>query len=260
MASLLEMGFIETFLLVFVRILGMFIMIPFFSNQNMPRRVRVFTAFAITVIFTQMMPLAAPVTTSEPVLYFIAVAKEFFTGWLLGFAVYLIYSSLSMAGQFIDMQIGLSMVSVVDPLSSMQFTVTGNFYYFILIFVMLMTRAYYYFLEALKQSFRLIPLGGMQLTYGLYDSMFYLLRDYFVLAMQISLLVFFVMLISNAVLGILARTAPQLNMFVVGFPIKLLLGFLTVYVTFFVFEGLSAGIIERGTESMYEFIRGMSGR
>ena len=106
----------------------------------------------------------------------------------------------------------------------------------------------------------MIPLGGASLSYDLYDSMLYFLRDYFLIALQIALLVFFVMMISNAVLGILARTAPQLNMFVVGFPIKLLLGLVTLYVTFFMFEGLSAMVIDRGTETMYDFIRGMSGR
>lgn len=258
MLSFLEAGFVEGILLVFIRVMGMFLMIPFFGNQNVPRRVKVILAFFVSLIMTQIMPLKAPVTTDVPVEYVLAVISEFITGWLLGFSVFIIYSALNMAGQFIDAQIGLSMVSVLDPMSQMQFTVTGNFYYFILIFVVLMSRSYYYFLEGLKKSFRLVPLGQMRLTYDLYDSVFYALRDYFMIAMQISLLVFFVMLISNAVLGILARTAPQLNMFVVGFPIKLLLGFLTIYVTFFVFEGLSATVIERGMESMYDFIRGMS--
>ncbi len=260
MTSLLAHGYIETFLLIFTRIVSMFIMLPFFGSQNTPRRLKALLAFALTVIMIQIMPLQSPVSADLPVAYALAAAKEFFTGWLMGFAVYLVYSVLTMAGQFIDAQIGLSMVSMIDPSSQMQFTVTGNLYYFMMIFIILMTRTYYYFLEGLKRSFRLIPLGGANLSYDLYDSMFYFLRDYFLMALQIALLVFFVMMISNAVLGILARTAPQLNMFVVGFPIKLLLGLATLYVTFFVFEGLSAMVIDRGTETMYDFIRGMSGQ
>lgn len=250
-------GAFESFLLVLVRTLGMFLMMPFFGNQNIPKKAKLVLAFFISIVMMQVMELKAPVVSSNVVGYLLAVGSEFLTGWLLGFSVYLIFSALNIAGQFIDAQVGLSMVSVLDPMSQIQFTVTGNLYYFILLFILLMTRTYYYFLEGLKRSFEIIPLGKMSLNYDLYDSMFYLLRDYFLIAMQISLLVFFVMLISNAVLGILARTAPQLNMFVVGFPIKLLLGFMTIFVTFYVFEGLSATVIERGREGMLEFIRGM---
>ncbi|RRD95003.1 flagellar biosynthetic protein FliR [Clostridiales bacterium COT073_COT-073] len=260
MTSLLEHGYMETFLLIFIRVLGMFMMIPFFGNQNVPRRVKVLLSFFIAVIMMQIMPLQAPVTADRPLAYGLAVITEFFIGWLLGFGVYLVYSVLTMAGQFVDVQIGLSMVSVINPLSQMQFTVTGNLYYFVLLFIMIMTRTYYYFLEGLKQSYRLIPLGKVQIGYKLYDSLFIFLRDYFLMALQIALLVFFVMLITNAVLGILARTAPQLNMFVVGFPIKLILGLVTIYITFFVFEGLSDMVIDRGGQLMHDFIRGMSGR
>lgn len=260
MTSLLEHGYVETFLLIFVRILGMFIMIPFFGNQNVPRRVKVLLSFFIAVIMMQIMPLKAPVTTDYPLEYALTAASEFFVGWMLGFGVYLVYSTLSMAGQFVDVQVGLSMVSVINPLSQMQFTVTGNLYYFVLLFIMLMTRTYYYFLEGLKHSLQWIPLGRARISYALYDSLFYFMKDYLLIALQIALLVFFVMLITNAVLGILARTAPQLNMFVVGFPIKLILGLVTIYITFFVFEGLSAMVIDRGTETMYDFIKGMGGK
>lgn len=257
MQEWLILGALDSFLLILVRTLGMFLMMPFFGNQNIPRKSKLVLAFFISIVMMQIMDAKATVTASDGISYFIAVASEFLTGWLLGFSVYLIFSALNIAGQFIDAQVGLSMVSVLDPMSQIQFTVTGNLYYFILLFILLMTRTYYYFLQGLKRSFEIIPLGKMSLNYDLYDSMFYLLRDYFMIAMQISLLVFFVMLITNAVLGILARTAPQLNMFVVGFPIKLLLGFLTIFVTFYVFEGLSATVIDRAREGMYDFIRGM---
>ena len=260
MTSLLEHGYVETFLLTLIRILGMFVMIPFFGDKSVPMRVKVLLSFFVTIIMMQILPLKAPVSTDEPLIYALTAASEFFVGWMLGFAVYLVYSVLSMAGQFVDVQIGLSMVSVVNPLSQMQFTVTGNFYYFILLFVILMTRTYYYFLEGLKYSFRMIPLGKGMISYALYDSVFYFLKDYFLMALQIALLVFLVMMITNAVLGILARTAPQLNMFVVGFPVKLLLGLMAIYITFYVFEGLSAMVIDRGTETMYDFIKGMSRR
>lgn len=257
MISLLEDAYIETFLLVFLRILGMFILVPVFGNQNLPRRVKVFLSFFMTIILMQVLPIKAPVTSQNPIGFAWAIIGEFFIGWILGFGVYLVYSTLSAAGQFVDGQIGLSMISVVNPLSQMQFTVTGNLYYFVLVFIVLMTRTYYYFLEALKYSYRLIPLGQARLSYDLYDSLFYVLRDYFLIALQIALMVFFVMLVANAVLGILARTAPQLNMFVVGFPIKLILGLMAIYITFFVFEGLSAMVIDRGEEILYDFIRGM---
>lgn len=259
MLAFLQSGYMEKFLLVFVRTVSLFLMIPVFGNQNIPRRVKALLALMLSFVLGNVLPAENVVSIREPLNFAIMAGREFLVGWILGFSVYLVYSVLTIAGQFVDLQVGLSMISMVDPLSQMQFTVTGNLYYFILLFIVVITRTYYYFIEGLKKSFLLIPLGTGGISMRLYHSMLHFLKDYFLIALQIALLVFFIMLITNAVLGILARTAPQLNMFVVGFPIKLILGIMAIYVTFYVFEGLSATIIDRGLETMNDFMRGLGG-
>lgn len=252
--------YLDVFFLVFVRVLSMMVIIPFLGNRTIPNTAKVALAFFLSLIMINLLPnLSTDVSSRYPVTFAVAVGREFLVGWLLGFAVYMAFSILTLSGQFIDYQIGFSMVNVFDPLSQTQFTITGNFYYFVLLMIVLMSRSYYFFFSGLKESYRLIPLGQIQLTNYLYDSFILFFTDFLLISLQIALPIFFVILITNAVLGILARTTPQLNMFVIGFPVKILLGLLMLFVMFFMFDQISDWVIDRSRNLFWDFMKGMSG-
>ena len=249
--------YLDAALLIFVRIVSFLIILPFLGSNNIPNIAKIGLSFFITMIMVNVAPIDAVASSTQPVVFAIAVAKEFFIGWMLGFAVYLAFSILTLAGQFIDYQIGFSMVNVFDPLSQIQFTVTGNLYYFLLLLVVITSRSHYLFIDALKKSYQLIPLGGAVLNPILYDAFLEFLITFFIIALQIAAPFFFVMLIVNAVLGILARTTPQLNMFVIGFPIKILLGMFVLYLTIYMFDGVSDKVIHETMDLLDSFLKGM---
>ena len=203
------------------------------------------------------MNFVSPVQSTEGVAFVGVMVLELVTGLLMGFGVYIVYSSLSLAGQFIDMQIGFSMVNVFDPLSQIQLTITGNLYFYMLMMITLVTNAHHYYLRAVIDSFYVIPLGGMSPGLDLYDSVIGFMPTFFALALRVAAPVFFVMLVSNVVLGILARTVPQLNMFVVGFPIKIMMGLFTLLIMLTAFAAVSDRLIGESEQLMREIIRGM---
>lgn len=205
-----------------------------------------------------LVPLDVATSSAYPIDFALLVIKEFITGWLIGFSAFVVFSILTLAGQFIDFQVGFSMVNVFDPLSQTQLTITGNFFYFIFLMIFLVTRSYYLVLRGLILSFEIIPLGQMQTSIFLYDSILDFFVDYFVTALTIALPIFFVIMITNAVLGILARTVPQLNMFVIGFPIKILLGLIVLFLTMYTFGNVSESIISKFMDLMERVIYGMS--
>lgn len=250
--------YLDAFLLIIVRTLGMMIMMPFLSNRNIPQMTKVGVSIFISMILINVIPIDLLVSSSQPLEFAIYVVKEFIAGWLLGFSAYTVFAILTLAGQFIDYQIGFSMVNVFDPMSQTQITITGNLYYFVFLLIFLMTRSYFFVFKGLKESFIYIPLGQMTLSPSLYNSFIDFFNEFFLTALQIAAPIFFVMLVTNAVLGILARTVPQLNMFVIGFPIKIILGLFVLYLTMYLFDNVADIIIDKFLNLMEAFIKGMT--
>jgi len=250
-------GYIDTFLLIFVRMMGVMMMLPIFSNRNVPQMTKIGLSIFTSMIVLSTSSLQAPVSSENVIGYALAVILEFIVGYTIGFSAYMVFSILSLAGQFIDMQIGFSMVNVFDPMSQIQLTITGNVYYYILMMITLVTNAHHHFLRAFLESFTYVPLGGMVISPGLNDALIGFMTDYFMMALRIATPIFFVMLITNVILGVLARAVPQLNLFVIGFPIKILFGLSTIFVVLTVFSRVSDELISESQKQMLRMIEGM---
>lgn len=256
-------AYVDALLLVFVRVLSLFLAVPFFSNRTVPYMTKIGLAFFISVITINVIDIQYVTPSTDIVNFMLAVGSEFIIGWLIGFASYIAYSSLVLAGQFIDQQIGFAMVNVFDPLSQVQLSITGNLYYYLVLLITLATNAHFYFIKGIVVSFDYIPIGKLTLSGELRNAFtgktgFY--AEFFILALRIAAPFFFVMLVTNVVLAILARTAPSMNLFVIGFPIKLLLGISLLLVTMTVFPSVADMVIQHSNAFMDQVIRGLSSR
>lgn len=223
---------LEFFLLIFVRIATFVFVAPFFSTSNTPRRVRAGFSLVLAYILFQTLPEHNVPIYSTVLGYSILVLKEATAGLLIGLAANLCMSIVQFAGKVSDMEIGLSMVQLFDPLTKEASGFMGNMYQYILILIMLITNLHYYFLRAIIETFSLIPIGG-----AVFDSdkimttMVTFLADYVLIAFRICLPIVAAMLLLNAILGVLAKTAPQVNMFSVGIQIKIIVGLGVLFLT-----------------------------
>jgi flagellar biosynthetic protein FliR len=249
--------YLDAFLLIFVRTIGLFIMVPLFSNSSIPNISKIGLAFFISAIVINTIDYSVAVSSTDFLNYGLVLAKEFFVGWLIGFSAYLAYSILMLVGQFVDYQIGFSMVNVFDPLSQIQLTITGNLYYYLALLLAIITNAHHIFIRGLIASFELIPIGSMVLSQSLNESVIGFMDQYFLVALQIASPFFAVMLITNIVLGILARTAPQMNLFVIGFPLKIILGLFVLLITLNLFSNVTDIIIDNSIHFIDQTIKGM---
>ena len=118
------------FFLLLTRVSGVFVIAPFFGSINIPMYIRVGTALAISLVLfpvvDQLAVVQAPVTVLA---YSFAVLAELFIGWLIGFVAYISFSAIHMAGKIMDMQVGFSIVNVMDPTSGQQIPLIGSFLY-----------------------------------------------------------------------------------------------------------------------------------
>lgn len=218
----------EVYLLILVRISGFIYTGPFFSQRNVPVRVKSGFSIFLSIIVFFTIPLPMPEYYGI-IGFSIIVIKEAIAGALMGLFSNIAYQILAYGGQIMDMQIGFSMVSQLDPSTGIQTTITANFYGYLVMLMMFVTNLHHYFIKAIVDSYRVIGLGEAVFPPNMYRLMLRFIVDYFVIAMRIVLPIFAAILVVNTVLGILAKVAPQMNMFVIGMQLKIFVGLSVLY-------------------------------
>ena len=218
-------GHIAAFLLMLTRISGIFLISPFFGSMNIPMFFRVGIALAMSVVlFPVVDELGTPETPPSIIMFGAAVLGELFIGWLIGFVAYISFAAITMAGKVMDMQVGFAVVNVVDPTSGQQIPLIGSFLYNLAVIILLVTNGHHMLIAALVESFRAVPLAGLEANISLALIIANFTGTIFLTGMKIAMPITFAILLTNVGLGILSRTMPQMNIFVVGIPMQLMIG------------------------------------
>lgn len=241
---------LEYFLLIFVRVSLFISVAPFFSLQGVTRQVKVGLSFFVTLLLYPTLQTHEELVYNTIMGYAFIVAKEALTGLLLGFSVSICNSIIDFAGRIIDMETGLSMVNLVDPATKEQSSISGVMYQYIITLMLLVTGMHRYLLKALAETFTLIPVNGAIFhTDAILSSVLTFLADYVTIGFRICLPVFAVMLLLNAVLGIMAKVSPQMNMFAVGIQLKVLVGICVLFFT--------TGMLPKAADMIYTEMKRM---
>lgn len=249
---------LEYFLLIMTRITCFVMVAPFFSIGNVPARVKIGLGFFISLlIYYATMPHVYPeyATVIEMVML---ILREAMTGLLIGFAAEMCARIVMFSGHVIDMEMGLAMSNQFDPLTKENTTVTGILYNNMLMLLMVISGMYRYFVNALAETFQLIPVGGAVFNMDkLLESFVQFLGDFMLIGMRIALPVFCTIMLLNAVLGILAKVAPQMNMFAVGIQLKVFTGLSVLFVTIGLLPNASDLIFVQMKKMIVAFVGGM---
>lgn len=217
----------EAFLLILVRITGFIYTAPFFSIKNVPNHVKIGLSVFMTAILFYTVNYTAP-EYNTVIEFAVFIVKEALAGAIMGFFANIAYQIITFAGQIIDMDIGFSMVNEIDPTTEIQTTITANFYGYAILLMMMITNLDHYFIKSIIASFQVIGLGKVNINPGTYQLMIQFIIDYFIIGFRIVLPVFASILVVNTILAILAKIAPQMNMFVIGMQIKIFVGLLVL--------------------------------
>ncbi|MDN5330931.1 MAG: flagellar biosynthesis protein FliR [Tepidanaerobacteraceae bacterium] len=249
---------IINFLLVFTRIFGFFAIAPFFGRREFPFQARAgLSALIVSIIYPVVDKIAVPYALWETVALFV---KEIAVGLLMGFVVLIMFSAVYIFGEIVDFEMGFGIVSVIDPQINTQVPILGNFFYILTILVFLTINGHHILLSTLIKSFEVLPPGEQvlrqNLLYGVLES-FYAM---FEAGVKMSIPLISATLLADFALGIMARTVPQMNVFIVGLPFKIVIGvfFLIILLPAFV---ITLDVLFNGSYEMLEFvIQGMINR
>lgn len=244
----------DFYLLLFVRITGYIFTAPFLSQSNVPIRVKTGLSIFMAAILIYSVPYTTPEYTTV-VGFAVLIVKEALAGAIMGLFANIAYFILAFAGQIIDMEIGFSMVNEIDPTTNIQTTITANLYGYLVLLVMLITNIHHFFIRAIIDSFQLIEIGKVNLNPNLYQVMVNFIIDYFIIGFRIVLPVFAAILIVNTLLAILAKIAPQMNMFVVGMQIKIFIGLIVLAVIMELIPSVADNIFNEMKDMLLQSIK-----
>ncbi len=243
--------------MIVVRIAGTLSLAPIFGHKSVPTRVKVFLALAIGMVVVSVRPYEALDYTTT-LGFATIVLKELVVGLTIGFLSSITMNIIGMAGEFIDREMGFTMVSNFDPTTNNTVTVTAEFYNYLVLLILLCSNMHFFFISAVVDSFDLIPIGGAVFNGDeMYKMILGFLSNYFIIAIRISLPIFASAMILNVVLGILAMVAPQMNMFVIGMQLKVILGLFVLLVTIGFLPNITEILFTEVKDVVYEAIRSM---
>lgn len=238
---------LECYLAVVMRVAGFIFTAPLFGITGIPQRAKALLSMSVALVVYFTMPYE-PLEYSGVIGYAGIIISETIAGMILGLFSNLACLILQFSGQLADMEIGFSMATTMDPSNRMQVTVSSNLLSYSVMLTMIVTNLHLFILRAVIDSFSLIPLGGVTISPLIYEGYLGFLLDYMILGFRIVLPVFAALLVVNSVLAILAKASPQLNMFVVGFQLKIFVGLTVLTLMMLFLPGISDTIFNKMAE------------
>ncbi|MEX2462219.1 MAG: flagellar biosynthetic protein FliR [Paenibacillaceae bacterium] len=231
--------YLPNLLLIFCRITAFFIVAPVFSAKNVPNHFKIGLSFFVTLIAFSTIEQSSMIFDG---VYVVALMKEIVIGLLLGFVGYLFFTVVQISGSFIDMQMGFSMANIIDPMTGTQSPILGNLKFMLAVLLFITFNGDHYFIHAIVDSYTWVPLSNDAFAH-IYNGQVseFLLQSFvtvFRLAFQMAAPMIAALFLVDVGLGILARTAPQFNIFVIGMPLKVLVGFILLTLIFSSFLNL----------------------
>ncbi|GGF10939.1 flagellar biosynthetic protein FliR [Halobacillus andaensis] len=226
---------LPAFLLIFVRVTSFFVTLPIFSYRNLPaqHKVGISLFLAALMYFT----IDIPELTIDAS-YFILLFKEAAVGLTVGLLAYIILAAIQIAGGFIDFQMGFAIANVIDPQTGVQSPLIGQYMYTITLLFILAVNGHHLMIDGVFYSYeliaidQLIPIHNENWIVYIIDAF----NQMFVIAFLMAVPIVGCLFLVDVALGIIARTVPQLNVFVVGLPLKIFVALLVLVIamTFYI--------------------------
>lgn len=221
----------QTFLIVLSRVAGFVGAIPVFSSAQTPVQIKTGLAVLIALLLFPLMSPAVGAVSLDPVTFGMLIVSELLLGMLLGLVARLIFTAVEFGATVIGFQMGFAAANVFDPQNQRQVALISQFQNVFSILIFLAINGHHLFIQTAVLSYDLLPPGQLNLSGEAVPYLMELSSHMFALGVQFSAPVLTVLLLSGLILGILARVFPQLNVFLISFPINIGTAFIVIALT-----------------------------
>ena len=231
----------KLFALIFVRIMAFMLMVPVLGSRMIPSVVKISLSILLALLFTPLVkPPAAPLP-DDPVRLGLLAGGEIMVGLVCGFIMFLVFMSVQLAGQIVDMQMGFGVANVIHPGLGTQVPLIGFFNFLLATLFFLMLDGHLRIIELVAFSFDKVPVGGVGYDVSVFAMLVRSFGELFSLAIRVAAPALGALLLTMASLGIIGRVVPQINLLIVGFPLTIAVGLVMVAASINVFLILLQG-------------------
>ncbi len=215
----------RAFILIAFRIGGLVLVAPFFNSTTTPDKVKVGLVCALAIVLLPTVDHSTLVIPDNMVGYFAAVVAETAVGAIIGLVAAIIFAGIQLGGYIAAQQIGLAIANVYDPTQNAETSVIDQLFYFFGVIVFVLLKGHYVLLRALSSSFNVVPLAAFSPGHAVasqvgVDAM----SDMFISAVKIAAPAVIALMMATMVMAIIARTVPEMNIFNIGFAMRLGVG------------------------------------
>ena len=221
----------QNFLLCFSRVLALIAAIPVFAGSQLAIRMKIGLAVATALLLFPSMASHTPQNISSITELGILLINEVILGALIGLTAQLIFTGVSFGGTIIGYQMGFAAANIFDPQTTQQLSLMSQFINILAILIFLALNGHHFFFQAIIESYITLPPGYLDFSGGVVPKLTHLGSQMFILGMKFSAPVIALLLISSLVLGILSRVFPQLNVFMLSFPMNIGISFFVIGLT-----------------------------
>lgn len=207
------------------RILALLTVSPLFGHTSVPMRVKLGLGLLLALAISPAVPTSVSPLSANGLMILV---QQILTGLALGFVMRIAFAGIELAGELAGLTMGLSFASLFDPLSEHEATVTSQLFGWLALLVFVASNLHLAALAALADSFTYLPISAIPMGTGFFRQLAMMGGQLFASGLQLAMPIVAALLITNLALGILTRAAPQLNLFGVGLPVTLALGFLMI--------------------------------
>ncbi|MBU5594973.1 flagellar type III secretion system protein FliR [Amphibacillus sp. MSJ-3] len=235
MLTLVDLNYLPAFLLIFIRLLAFVATVPIFSYRNIPNPFKI--GFALFMSWIIVITMDLPVLEID-LMFIVLILKEVLVGLIIGLVATLILTAVQIAGGFIDFQMGFAIANVMDPQTGAQGPIIGQYFYTFALMFLLAIDGHHLLINGAFYSFELIKLDQfIDFSNPNYIiAVVTMFNQIFLIAFQMAIPIVGSLFLVDVALGIIARTVPQLNVFVVGIPLKITVSFfsISIFIVFYI--------------------------
>ena len=214
------------FLLIFIRVGVILFILPFFNSRTIPTLSKVGLSFIMAILIypvTEQQLTAFP-TTVLGVAHL--VAGELVVGMILGLLVQVFFEGVRIMGQLVGFQTGFAITNILDPQSGTQVSILSNMAYLMAMVLFLVLNGHHILLNALRESFDIIRVGGLSLNRLMLTELVKHSGDMFIIGIKIGAPAIAALIIAKVIFGLITKLIPQMNIIIVAFPIQIVVGLL----------------------------------
>ncbi|MEW9051247.1 MAG: flagellar biosynthetic protein FliR [Neobacillus sp.] len=248
--------YLPLFLLVFVRLTCFFVTAPLWMERQVPGRFKVGTAFFISLLVVGLIQPGQLIEMDT--MFILLVLKEAVVGLALGFLSMALLYAVQLAGSFIDLQSGFAMSAMFNPQTGVQEHITGRFFYILAMLFFLSIDAHHVLIRGVLASYDWLPIDAWlpsNVSEHFVQLSLMLMKDLFWIAFLIAVPIVATIFLVDIALGILAKTVPQMNLFVVGIPVKIVVHYIVLFIFIPVFLAVLEKLVQTLVHSFAQMLK-----